>query len=120
MLHRIAVRYAGGSAPETVVSYVEDCHALLAARATVTRHLPLLAGRFATGRLDALARADALSPAAEPPRAVRLHRKCGPAPNSRPRCCAESSPRRCAPTARAPCPASASTPRPGACSTRSD
>lgn len=54
---RMSRRYSGTFGGETVESYLEECHALLAARATVTAYLPLLAERFAAERLDAIVRA---------------------------------------------------------------
>lgn len=55
-VRRMARRYAGIFGVETVESYLEECHTLLAARATVTDYLPLLAERFAAERLDAIVR----------------------------------------------------------------
>lgn len=49
--------YAGVFAAQTVHRYVQESYALLAARARVSTHLPLLASRYAADRLAALARA---------------------------------------------------------------
>ncbi|MFF3877306.1 three-helix bundle dimerization domain-containing protein [Streptomyces sp. NPDC001978] len=49
-------RYRGTFSPETIASYLEECHDFLAARAAITAYLPILAERLATERLDALAR----------------------------------------------------------------
>ncbi|SEO46570.1 arsenate reductase ArsC [Trujillonella endophytica] len=59
-LHRLADqladRFAGVFARETIDRYVLESYTALARTATVTPHLPVLAGRFATERLAALAR----------------------------------------------------------------
>ena len=60
-LHRLAddlaARFTGVFARETVDRYVFESYTALARTATVTAHLPVLAGRFATERLTALAQA---------------------------------------------------------------
>ena len=60
-LHRLAddlsVRFSGVFARETIDRYVFESYTALARTATVTAHLPVLAGRFATDRLTALAQA---------------------------------------------------------------
>jgi protein-tyrosine-phosphatase len=60
-LHRLAddlaARFAGVFARETVDRYVYESYTALARTAHVTTHLPVLAGRFATERLTALAQA---------------------------------------------------------------
>jgi arsenate reductase len=53
---RLAGRYAGVYATETIRQLVEDSYRLLAHRARISTHLPTLAIRFATDRLAALAR----------------------------------------------------------------
>lgn len=53
-------RFASTFAEETVRRYVDESFELLAERATVTVHLPTLAGRFAADRLAALATANGL------------------------------------------------------------
>lgn len=63
---RMADRYAGTFARETVEHYLAECHAQLADRATVTTYLPLLAECFAAQRLDALARGTGLAPRTTP------------------------------------------------------
>ncbi|MGY1753709.1 arsenate reductase ArsC [Blastococcus sp. SYSU D01042] len=58
-LHRLAdelaARFSGVFARETIDRYVFESYTALARTATVTAHLPVLAGRFATERLTALA-----------------------------------------------------------------
>ncbi|NEK86731.1 arsenate reductase ArsC [Blastococcus saxobsidens] len=58
-LHRLAddlaARFAGVFARETIDRYVFESYTALARTAKVTTHLPVLAGRFATERLTALA-----------------------------------------------------------------
>jgi len=58
-LHRLsddlAVRFTGVFARETVDRYVFESYTALARTATITAHLPVLTGRFATERLTALA-----------------------------------------------------------------
>jgi arsenate reductase (thioredoxin) len=58
-LHRLAdelaTRFSGVFARETVDRYVFESYTALARTSTVTTHLPVLAGRFATERLTALA-----------------------------------------------------------------
>jgi arsenate reductase (thioredoxin) len=60
-LHRLAdqlaTRFTGVFARETIDRYVFESYVALARTATVTAHLPVLAGRFATERLTALAQA---------------------------------------------------------------
>lgn len=60
-LHRLAdqlaERFTGVFARETIDRYVFESYTALARTATVTTHLPVLAGRFATERLTALAQA---------------------------------------------------------------
>jgi arsenate reductase (thioredoxin) len=60
-LHRLAddltARFTGVFARETIDRYVFESYTALARTATVTAHLPVLAGRFATERLAALAQA---------------------------------------------------------------
>lgn len=62
LLHRIAEALAedfrGVFSAETVERYVLESYDLLAARARVRTHLPVLTSRFATERLGALARAE--------------------------------------------------------------
>ncbi|SNR54960.1 three-helix bundle dimerization domain-containing protein [Blastococcus mobilis] len=59
-LHRLAdelsARFTGVFARETIDRYVFESYTALARTARVTTHLPVLAGRFATERLTALAR----------------------------------------------------------------
>jgi arsenate reductase (thioredoxin) len=61
-LHRLADdlagRFTGVFARETVDRYVFESYTALARTATVSAHLPALAGRFASDRLTALAQAD--------------------------------------------------------------
>jgi len=57
LVDQLAVRLAGVFARETIDRYVFDSCTALARTATVTTHLPVLAGRFATERLTALAQA---------------------------------------------------------------
>ena len=61
VLDRIAIdltpRFAGVFSRETIAEYVQASYALLAERARITRYLPSLTARFATDRLQALARA---------------------------------------------------------------
>jgi arsenate reductase len=52
---RMSRRYSGTFGAETVESYLEECHTLLASRAAVAAYLPILAERFAIERLDAIA-----------------------------------------------------------------
>ena len=58
-LHRLAddlsARFTGVFARETIDRYVFESYTALARTAKVTAHLPVLAGRFATERLTALA-----------------------------------------------------------------
>ena len=60
-LHRLAdelaTRFTGVFARETIDRYVFESYTALARTATVTAHLPVMAGRFATERLTALAQA---------------------------------------------------------------
>jgi protein-tyrosine-phosphatase len=60
-LHRLAddlsARFTGVFARETIDRYVFESYTALARTAKVTAHLPVLAGRFATERLTALAQA---------------------------------------------------------------
>ena len=60
-LHRVAdqlaARFSGIFARETIDRYVLESYTALARTATVTLHLPVLAARFATERLTALAQA---------------------------------------------------------------
>ncbi len=56
-LHRLADRFAGVFARETVDRYVFESYTALGRTATVTTHLPVLTERFATERLAALAQA---------------------------------------------------------------
>jgi arsenate reductase len=53
---RIAARFEGVFAPETIERLLHESYDLLAATSKVTAYLPLLAERFATERLRALAR----------------------------------------------------------------
>lgn len=62
----MARRYRGYFAPETVADFLEESHDLLAARASITTYLPILAERFATERLDALVRTEDLAPKVSP------------------------------------------------------
>jgi protein-tyrosine-phosphatase len=57
LVDQLAVRFAGVFARETIDRYVFESYPALARMATVTTHLPVLAGRFATERLTALAQA---------------------------------------------------------------
>ena len=57
LVDQLAVRFAGVFARETIDRYVLESYTALARTATVTTHLPVLAGRFATERLTALAQA---------------------------------------------------------------
>jgi arsenate reductase len=57
LVDQLAVRFAGVFARETIDRYVFESYTALARTATVTTHLPVLAGRFATERLTALAQA---------------------------------------------------------------
>ncbi|QUC01971.1 MULTISPECIES: low molecular weight phosphatase family protein [Cellulosimicrobium] len=50
----LSATYTDVLAPETVARFVTDSYDLLAARATVRRHLPALTARFAADRLAAL------------------------------------------------------------------
>ncbi|WJV48955.1 low molecular weight phosphatase family protein [Streptomyces flavofungini] len=59
---RLAARHSRSFSRETVENYVEECSWLLAARARVELHLPVLVERFADQRLGALARGMGLSP----------------------------------------------------------
>jgi protein-tyrosine-phosphatase len=65
-LHRLAdelaLRFPGVFARETVDRYVFESYTALARSATVTAHLPVLTGRFATERLTALAQAKGALP----------------------------------------------------------
>jgi arsenate reductase len=63
---RMSRRYAGTFGTETVASYLEECHILLASRAAVTAYLPVLAERFAIQRLDAIARTTGPAPKTAP------------------------------------------------------
>ncbi|WP_406406581.1 low molecular weight phosphatase family protein [Streptomyces sp. NBC_01643] len=63
---RLTARYTGTFGTETVESYLEECHTLLSSRATVPTYLPVLAERFATQRLDAIARTIGLKLKSEP------------------------------------------------------
>jgi protein-tyrosine-phosphatase len=56
----LVTRFASTFAEETVRRYVQESFDLLSERATVTVHLPTLAGRFAADRLAALATANGL------------------------------------------------------------
>lgn len=56
---QLVARFAGVLSAETVRRFVDESYALLASRATVHTHLPVLTARFAAERLDALAKADA-------------------------------------------------------------
>jgi len=62
----LTTRFASIFSEETVRRYVIESYRLLAERATVTAHLPTLAGRFATERLGALASAQGLTLATTP------------------------------------------------------
>jgi len=57
LVDQLAVRFAGIFTRETIDRYVFESYTALARTATVTAHLPVLAGRFATERLTALAQA---------------------------------------------------------------
>ncbi|MYX32715.1 three-helix bundle dimerization domain-containing protein [Streptomyces sp. BoleA5] len=57
----MAQRYTGVFAPETVAYFLEESLELLSARAAITIYLPVIAERFATERLDALARSEGLA-----------------------------------------------------------
>jgi arsenate reductase len=57
LVDQLAVRFAGVFARGTIDRYVFESYTALARTATVTAHLPVLAGRFATERLTALAQA---------------------------------------------------------------
>ena len=57
LVDRLADRFSGVFARETIDRYVFESYTALARTATVTTHLPVLAGRFATERLTALAQA---------------------------------------------------------------
>jgi arsenate reductase (thioredoxin) len=52
----VARRFEGVFSVETVRDYVEDSYLQLAERATVYTHLPVLAARFASQRLEAVAK----------------------------------------------------------------
>jgi arsenate reductase (thioredoxin) len=54
----LAERFHGVFSPETVDRYLHESYTLLAATARIQRHTPVLAVRFATGRLTALAKAN--------------------------------------------------------------
>lgn len=56
---QLVVRFAGVLSAETVRRFVDESYMLLASRATVRTHLPVLTARFAAERLDALAKAGA-------------------------------------------------------------
>ncbi|MGC5627201.1 low molecular weight phosphatase family protein [Georgenia sp. Z1344] len=56
----LAEQYRGVFAPETVEKYVRESYALLASRASIRTHLPVLTQRFAADRLGALAQAEGL------------------------------------------------------------
>ncbi len=62
----IAPRFDGLFAAETVAEYVRTAYLLLAADAVSATHLPVLAERFATERLVALAQAQGITPKAVP------------------------------------------------------
>jgi len=57
---RLADRFTGLYGPETIERFLASSFDQFAARAKVTRFLPLLAERFATQRLQALARVEGL------------------------------------------------------------
>jgi hypothetical protein len=57
LVDQLAVRFAGVFARGTIDRYVFESYTALARTATVTPHLPVLAERFATERLTALAQA---------------------------------------------------------------
>ncbi|QHY96857.1 Arsenate-mycothiol transferase ArsC2 [Streptomyces sp. S4.7] len=59
---RLAARHGRSFSKQTVERYVQECAAVLAGRASVPLHLPLLVERFADQRLGALARGLGLSP----------------------------------------------------------
>ena len=59
---RLAKKFAGVFAVETVDRYVFESYASLARTAKVTAHLPMLTARFAEERLDALAQAKGVVP----------------------------------------------------------
>ncbi|AYV26234.1 Arsenate-mycothiol transferase ArsC1 [Streptomyces sp. ADI95-16] len=59
---RLAVRHARSFSRPTVERYVEECAVLLARRARLPQHLPVLVERFADQRLSALARGAGLTP----------------------------------------------------------
>lgn len=62
----LTAKFHGVFSAETVARCVRESHRLLAERATIQRYLPVLAGRFATERLSALARAEGLVVASRP------------------------------------------------------
>ncbi|NKY37968.1 arsenate reductase ArsC [Cellulomonas septica] len=52
---QLVIRFAGSLSAETVNRFVDESYELLASRATVRTHLPVLTARFAAERLEALA-----------------------------------------------------------------
>ncbi|MGC0251387.1 low molecular weight phosphatase family protein [Pseudactinotalea sp. Z1748] len=58
LVEALARDFQGVFARETIEQFVVDSHALLATRASVRAHLPVLTARFAADRLAALARAE--------------------------------------------------------------
>ncbi|MCX4696505.1 three-helix bundle dimerization domain-containing protein [Streptomyces sp. NBC_01408] len=58
---RLASRYAGHFAPETVLSLLADSYARLAEQARIRTHLVVLAERLTSERLDALAHTQGLT-----------------------------------------------------------
>ncbi|MGW7362075.1 arsenate-mycothiol transferase ArsC [Streptomyces sp. NPDC054841] len=58
---RLCARYGRTFSQQTVESYVDDCALLLACRARIGKHLPVLIERFADQRLGALAKASGLT-----------------------------------------------------------
>lgn len=58
---RLATRYAGGFAPETVLGLLTDSYGRLAEHARIRTHLVVLAERLAAERLDALAHTQGLT-----------------------------------------------------------
>ncbi|OEJ49615.1 three-helix bundle dimerization domain-containing protein [Streptomyces agglomeratus] len=59
---RLSARHSRAFSRQTVAHYVDECADLLAARARVGTHLPVLVERFADQRLGALARGMGLVP----------------------------------------------------------
>lgn len=57
----LAYRFDGIFSRETIVACVQESYDLLAEHATITRFLPVLAGRFARERLTAVARLEGLT-----------------------------------------------------------